>query len=336
MRAHFWTADRYGSGAYRGHLPGTALAWLGHDVSVGPGDGRPDTGWDGIEAVVGCRVSTPEATRRWGELHRAGVRLVLDLDDDYFHLDPAAGHLQAVLAWSDSDRMRRLIGNIRVADTVTCCSDRLAAVLSRYHGDVRVVPNGLPALYLGVERDYDPAEVVVGWAGTDYTLLELPLAARALRRVAEYPRPGGVRVRLVGISPEQAVANGAHGERVGTVGWLDDFGVYLQAVGDFDVWVAPYRDTLFNRAKAPTKAIEAGFLGIPIVASAIEPYTAAVTHGGTGFLVEPGREHLFGKYVRMLVDNPGLRQRMGEAARDWASQFIMQSLNKQWEQVLQT
>lgn len=333
MRVHYWTADRHGSGAYRGLLPSTALGWLGHQVTVS--DNRPEAGWDGVEAVVGCRVALPGPSARWRQLHEQGVRLVMDLDDDYFHLDPAASHLKAVQAWSDPARMARLVDNIKLADTVTCCSDRLADVLTAYHDDVRVVPNGLPAVYLGAPRDYDPAEVIVGWAGTDYTLLELPLAARALRRIANYERPGGVQVRLVGISPQQAVANGVHGERVGTVGWVDDFGVYLQAVGAFDVWVAPYRDTAFNAAKAPTKAIEAGFLGVPIVASAIEPYRKAVVHGETGFLVEPGQEHLFSRYIRTLVDDPGLRQRMGEAARDWASQFIMQALNQQWEKVLQ-
>lgn len=333
MHAHFWTADRGGSGTYRGLLPGVALGWLGHQVTVS--DNAPAGGWDSVEAVVGCRVALPGPSERWRRLGQQGVRLVLDLDDDYFHLDPAAAHLPAVRAWSDPARMQRLIDNIALAGTVTCCSDRLADVLSAYHPDVRVIPNGLPAVYLGAPRDYDPPEVIVGWAGTDYTLLELPLAARALRRISEYPRAGGVDVRLVGISRAQALTNGVHGPQVGTVGWVNDFGTYLQAVGAFDVWVAPYRDTAFNRAKAPTKAIEAGFLGIPIVASGIEPYRKAVTHGETGFLVEPGEEHLFGRYVRQLVDDPGLRRRMGEAARDWASQFIMQSLNKQWEQVLQ-
>lgn len=332
MRVHFWTADRGGSGAYRGVLPGMALGWLGHQVTVS--DNTPPDGWDGVDAVVGCRVALPGPSRRWRQLRDQGARLVMDLDDDYFHLDPAAVHLPAVQAWSAPERMRRLVGNIRLADVVTCCSDRLAEVLSAYHDDVRVVPNGLPAVYLGSPRDYAPETVTVGWAGTDYTLLELPLAARALRRIADYERPGGVQVRLVGIGPKQAVANGVHGDHVGTVGWVDAFGTYLQAVGAFDVWVAPYRDTVFNRAKAPTKAIEAGFLGIPLVASAIEPYRKAVVHGETGFLVPPGQEHLFGKYVRQLVDDPKLRQRMGEAARDWASQFIMQALNHEWEKVL--
>lgn len=334
MRVHFWTADRGGSGTYRGILPGHGLTWLGHHVTIA--DNAPDDGWDGVDAVLGCRVALEGPSRRWRQLHEQGVRLVMDLDDDYFHLDPDAAHLPAVRAWSDPERMARLVDNIKLADTVTCCSDRLAEVLSAYHHDVRVIPNGLPAVYLGAARDYDPAEVIVGWAGTDYTLLELPLAARALRRIADYERLGGVDVRLVGISPKQAIANGVHGPKVGTVGWVGAFGTYLQAVGDFDVWVAPYRDTAFNAAKAPTKALEAGFLGIPIVASAIEPYRKAVVHGETGFLVEPGREYLFSRYVRQLVDDPGLRQRMGEAARDWASQFIMQSLNQQWEKVLTT
>ncbi|AVH60019.1 MULTISPECIES: glycosyltransferase family 4 protein [Streptomyces] len=328
-RIHFWTADGSGSGLYRGVLPAMSLDWIGHKPSAGP---RLPEDWrePGFDVVVGCRVAKPGPSRTWREMREAGIRLVMDLDDDYFHLDPS--NAAAYQLWSDPRLRQGLVDNIAISDTVTCCSEPLAEVLRDYHHDVRVVPNGLPAQYLGAVRDYNPEILSVGWAGTSSTVHELPEAVRALNRIAEYRRPGGVVVRLVGIDPRTAVACGLKGERLGALGWVENFGHYLQAVAAFDVWVAPYRDIPFNRAKFATKFLESSMLGIPLIASDIEPYRAVIRHGENGFLVR--HEHEWGRYLKQLVDDPGLRQQMGMAARAEASGSILQAINVQWEAAL--
>jgi glycosyltransferase involved in cell wall biosynthesis len=329
MRVHIWTADTAGSGWYRGHLTALALAWLGHRSSAGmrlPGDP--------LDTVIGCRIALPGPSKVWRELKDKGVRLVLDLDDDYFHLDPA--NARAVQVWS-GEMQRSLAANLALADVVTCCSEPLAAVLREYAADVRVVPNGLPAQYLGTPRDYLAADrpLYVGWAGSGSTVAELPMAARALNRIAQYRRPDGgeVRVRLVGITPEQAMARGLRGRQVGALGWVPHPEQYLRdVVSEFDVWCAPYRDIPFNRAKFPTKWLESSMLGIPLIASDIEPYRRVIRHGETGFLVR--HEHEFGRYLKRLADDPGLRQRIGMAARAEASGSILQATQFEWDAVV--
>ncbi|WP_456205775.1 glycosyltransferase family 4 protein [Streptomyces sp. LZ34] len=310
-----------------------SLQWLGHNVSGGM---KLPPDWEDLDAVVGCRVAKPGPSKTWRAMKERGTRLVLDLDDDYFHLDPANEVAYGV--WSDPAIRQGLIDSIALADTVTCCSEPLAQVLRDYHHDVRVVPNGLPAQYLGAVRDYNPETLTVGWAGSSSTMAELPMAARALNRIAQYKRPGGdVVVRLVGVAPQQAIQQGMRpglGNRIGALGWVANHGHYLQAVAGFDIWVAPYRDIRFNRAKYATKFLEASILGIPLIASDIEPYRRAIRHGETGFLVPAGQEHLFGRYLKRLVDDPGLRQRIGMAARAEASGSILQAINRQWEAAL--
>jgi hypothetical protein len=41
--------------------------------------------------------------------------------------------------------------------------------------------------------------------------------------------------------------------------------------------LAPYQGTPFNNAKFPTKALEAGFWGTPLIASDIRPYRGGST-----------------------------------------------------------
>jgi glycosyltransferase involved in cell wall biosynthesis len=288
--------------------------------------------WGDLDVIVGCRVAKPHPSRMWRHLKEEGTRLVLDLDDDYFHLDPsnpAAGR-----TW-DPSMLQRLADNMAMSDLVTCCSEPLARVLRDYAADVRVIPNGLPAQYLGAPRDYAAAgrPLTVGWAGTSSTVAELPEAVRALNRISRYPRPGGgMQARLVGIGPEQAITLGLRGGRIGALGWVPNVEHYLQAVSEWDIWVAPYRDTAFNRAKFPTKWLESSILGIPLIASDVEPYRAVIQHGENGFLVR--REHEWGRYLKQLADDPELRQRIGMTARGEASGSIMQALHVQWEAAL--
>ena len=325
VRVHFWSADMAGSAWYRAVMPAMGLSWLGHAATHHI---RLPQNWQSYDTIVGCRVAQTGPTKMWRHLKQEGKRLVLDLDDDYFHLDPSNAY--AVRVW-DRDMLRRLAANMAVADLVTCCSEPLATVLRNYAPEVRVIPNGLPAQYLGAPRDYTAAgrPLYVGWAGTSSTVAELPEAVRALNRISQYPREGGVMVRLVGIGAEQAMAIGLQGRQIGALGWVERVEHYLHAVGGFDVWCAPYRGTPFNRAKFPTKWLESSVLGIPLVTSDTPAYRAVIRHGENGFLVR--YEHEWGKYLKMLADDPELRQRIGMTARGEASGSIMQALHHQWE-----
>lgn len=328
-RFHFWAADTAGSSYYRSTLPGISLQWLGHNVSGGM---RLPPDWRDLDTLVGCRVAKPEPSKMWEYFkHETATRLVLDLDDDYFHIDPS--NTEAVRVW-DKAMLGRLADNMAMADVVTCCSEPLAAVLRDYAEDVRVIPNGLPAQLLGRPRDYavEGRPLSVGWAGTASTVAELPEAVRALNRISRYARPGGVQVRIVGIDAHHAMSLGLRGRGVGALGWVPNVDHYLQAVAEWDVWVAPYRDTAFNRAKFPTKWLESSVLGIPLIASDTEPYRRVIRHGENGFLVR--YEHEWGRYLKLLADDPDLRQRIGMTARGEASGSIMQALHVQWQAAL--
>jgi glycosyltransferase involved in cell wall biosynthesis len=98
--------------------------------------------------------------------------------------------------------------------------------------------------------------------------------------------------------------------------------------------VAPYRPTPFNQAKFPTKALEAGMLGIPLVASAIRPYADWITQEENGFKVLDSAPWMWSRCLRRLIQSPDLRRRIGEAGRSRAAQNILQEIGRQWESVL--
>jgi glycosyltransferase involved in cell wall biosynthesis len=331
VRVAFWASSEDGSSWYRCDQPANALRWLGHHVwasKVLPASVKANS-----DVIVGSRVAGEGQTQAWRDLKARGKRLVMDFDDDYWHLQ--RDNRQAFEFWQRPGLLDRMAENVAICDRVTCVSEPLADVLRQWNPDVVVIPNGLHAALLSAPRRYDDPTIRVGWAGTASTITELHLAARALNRILDYTPPAGGRVEAgyIGATPESLARAGITPHpRARSVEWIDGNDTYLRAVAGFDIWVAPYRDTAFTRAKFPTKALEAGFLGIPLVASAIRPYTDWIEHGVDGFLVE--HEHQWSAHLKRLVDDPALRARVGAAARSKASRYVLQDLGRRWEEAL--
>lgn len=81
-----------------------------------------------------------------------------------------------------------------------------------------------------------------------------------------------------------------------------------------DVFVLPSTAEAFGIA-----AIEAAAAGLPIVASRVGGLTDIVVDGRTGYLVDPLDVVGLTRHLRRLADDPGLRARLGRAARDHAT-----------------
>lgn len=95
---------------------------------------------------------------------------------------------------------------------------------------------------------------------------------------------------------------------------LMDWRGYLELASRFDIALAPLeRANLFCRAKSEIKFVEAGLLGIPTVATRIDPFTHAIEHEADGFLAGHTGEWIAA--LDALVTQPALRQSVGEAAR---------------------
>lgn len=334
MRVFLWQAGEDGSSFYRQSLPALGLRWRDHHV-VASQQMYPAQMKD-MDVIVGARVATPQGVDLWAKLRAAGKPLILDMDDDYFHIDKT--NVLADEFW-DVARRDLLRQSMNLSDLVVAVSEPLAEVLRHETTTpVVVVPNALPAQYLTAPREYASTDrVVVGWAGSSSTLHELPRAARALRRLADL-YPDRVEIRLVGVTLEEAALKGLSGPGVTATGWIPKVPDYLKACMSFDIWVAPYRDTVYNRAKFATKALEAGMLGVPLLASAVRPY---VDWEARGNRLQPGlrlvyEDHAWGRELIRLVNNADIRETMGLAGSELAAEHILQSMAGLWEDTLKS
>jgi glycosyltransferase involved in cell wall biosynthesis len=104
--------------------------------------------------------------------------------------------------------------------------------------------------------------------------------------------------------------------------WTRPVQSYAENYNQFDVSMAPLKDTQFNSVKSQLKVIEAGFHKKALIASAVGPYTLDLTsavefggktnQNGNALLVDVNKNHKqWGAHIKRLMDNPSMIEDLG-------------------------
>jgi hypothetical protein len=210
---------------------------------------------------------------------KAGVRLVVEIDDDLLHME--AAERMNVTVERHRPMRERLSILVKSADGVLVSTSALGDRL-RSLADVEpvVVHNELdPRLWLreipaaGVPKGKD---LRVVYMGTQTHLEDLMLLKPVMGQVAEAI---GQRVVLEIIGVADAFDDDDWVSRLNVPGPsrnYPDFVRWMRArQGRWHAAVAPLVDNHFNRAKSDLKLLEYAMLDIPVVASDVGPYRGA-------------------------------------------------------------
>lgn len=158
--------------------------------------------------------------------------------------------------------------------------------------------------------------VFVGRMVKDKGIEELKLAFERLHN-AELTLVGTFEQELDPLSPE-CYEWAKSGAGVTNVGFAYDIRPYLRRA---DVLVLPSR-----REGFPNTPLQAGAMGLPVIATDICGCNEIVVDGITGLLVDPrNADHLY-VAMKTLADDPALRQTMGANARAHIAQRFSQDM----------
>lgn len=205
-------------------------------------------------------------------------------------------------------RLWRLAANLQ--DGVAFPSAALEGVwrAAGFKCSSRIIPNGSSGLPLR-KRDPDTQELVIGFLGMYAAWKGFGIA----RLWARTDWPEHVRWVFFGETP--AVLAGAAAGLASQIGRRVRFEGNQpreRIFGEVDIVV--HCSTAFD--PFPTVLIEAAQAGVPVVASSLGGAGEIVMHRETGFLFDPTAPEVGLAYLRQLVADPGLRARLGAAARD--------------------
>ena len=247
-------------------------------------------------------VAWLKAIREWQE---RGIVVLFEIDDWVRGVRKMDDH--AFAASFDRKVVEEMELCMRAADGVICSTEWLAERYKSINPTTYVCRNGLDlkryALTLP-KREH----VTIGWAGaTGHANGMRPWldeVANVMRR-----RPDS-RFVSIGQNFAKELAKEFEPERLLTIPWAP-FDVYPAAMTLMDIALAPAGKSNFFRGKSDLRWLEAGALGIPLVAdSAVYP---EIEDGVTGFHVDSPAK-VRDTLIR-LVDDRELRERVGAAAK---------------------
>ncbi len=299
-----------------------------------------------VEAVILDRLWRPDisldvAGQLLAQLRSRQVPLLYTLDDSFLDL-PAEKK-----DWAPTEERLRVVKLfLAEAAGLLVTTAALREKLSDFNANIAVVPHALDERLLPAWRQPEEKigwriqlarlasrlqkcpsrslrfsagrKIVIGYMGTfthdDDLLLVLPAlqaVARQFRGMVEFEligvigRPETRRLlqelplRLVKLSPRKVA--------------YDRFMAWFSRCLEWDIALAPLRDTPFNRCKSDIKFLDYSAIGAAGIFSRVRPYEASVSHGQTGWLAENTPE-AWQAALTELIDNQPQREQLAHNA----------------------
>lgn len=327
MKVVVYPSDSFGCGSLRAIWPGGLCAAAGHDVEVVRTPDRrvrlvmeKDVVKDVLvdaDVVVLQRTTHVYMAQAVAVMRAKGIAVVVDVDDDLSSIHPSNPAWQVHRPGNGPHSWHNLAQACREATLVTVSTPALLDVYAR-HGRGHVLPNYLPDMYYGIERqDSD----VIGWPGSFHSHPNDPEVV------------GGAVARLVDegatfvMRGDSSGAGKAFGLRQDPPGGGVSIEEWPAAVASLGIGIAPLADTKFNRAKSFLKPMEMSACGVPWVASPRAEY-ARLHAMGAGVLAD--RPRVWYRELKRLHGSAGLRAELSEAGRAVAERLRLRDNAWRW------
>ena len=243
-------------------------------------------------------------------------RVVIDLDDDYFNVDPSSEEVRKYYH-PGSDRERFTTETLRWANALTVTTLALKQLYGKYNPNIYVIPN-----YMDIElwdREILPRDdkwVTIGWAGSYTHRGDFKTMSQVLLEILnEYPNvrftccgdfPAFLDYDLLKVKDRVTMVNGAK--------WFTKWPEALYNMR-IDIGIAPLKVNMFNRAKSPIKFFEYSMSGAASVLAGDErlPYAGVGRNGYDCFLARGELE--WRKALKALIEDKELRINIANNAR---------------------
>lgn len=323
--------DNLGCGYVRIVQPLRELAKHGHEVTfthtMDPETIRLLRDGSKFDVIVGQRFAGYEGMRAWRRARTPGNRLIYEVDDDLFNIDKA--NWAAYDQFNQADVQEAIHGYTMTADLLTVTTEHLAQLQRDHLGvkKVAVLPNCVPEYLLDMKLTTN-RKPRIGWCGGASHGADISDMAAQLRRFLARNDDWDL---YLGGTDYRPTIKAKNWDQMLFTAWRQinkDEHAYYETI-DFDIGLAPVRDTAFGRSKSALKPLEYNARGIPVIASDVLPYREYIVHGENGFLVK--QAHEWGKYIHLLAANPDLRKEMGEKGRVHASALTHEANWHRWE-----
>lgn len=284
----------------------------------------------GCDIFIYNRILPDHAEAKIKELkEKYGFKTCVDVDD-YWHLDE---HHILYDYYEEIQFAKSQVSHIMNADFVLTTNERLADEIKSLNKNVYIVPNAIPKQgQFDIERE--PYYLTrLFWQGSithrkDIEILERPIYQ--LSKIASK-----IKMIMAGYHRDEAewhsmaltyTANTKHQYKL-----IEGQPVtnYYEAYKHADICLVPLVKSRFNGYKSNLKVLEAANLGLPVIASAVDPYLDMPL-----LYCKSGRDWV--KHITRLVDSKKRRKEAGAELKDFCeTQYNFHKINNMRKQILE-
>lgn len=267
-------------------------------------------------------------TLLWAAEKEHGTKLILDIDDDLYDVDPE----NPFWISAGPEGAHFLQRMAQVTKYLSTTNDELASKLrdsSQSDATVFVRPNYLPEQY--PECSPDNNDIVIGYFGgsSHYHDLHETGVLEAVERLMHEHK--NVRFHSAGqpidtYLPKQRtkVMNAKPG-----TDWVTKLFPSL----NYDISIAPLRDTTFNKHKSNIKWQESTRMGAAFVASHVGPYRRLPK--GTAITVPNTQDAWYIRLKELVEDKDKLKKQVQTARKELASNWMLESNWKEYKSMFE-
>lgn len=264
--------------------------------------------------------------------------LVMDFDDNILRPDlkNVTELISRLQTRQEPERINQII--LKEVPFITTTSNYIKKDYQDFlkeHGvekPIYVIPNFIDSTLYVPQEKKEKEEIVIGFFGSTSHQADLHeknffKALQQIRR--EYKK---VRVEIIGnFVPDTFNSFGDVTLIEGSPDIYEWVKIWQKYVSQWDIALAPLRDTPFNRSRSNIKYQETALASVPLIASDIGVYDC-IRQGISGFLVNSKQEWY--SAMKVLVENKELRRQLGEnAQKEVISNWTIQHNWQHWQEV---
>jgi glycosyltransferase involved in cell wall biosynthesis len=249
---------------------------------------------------------------------RNGMKLVLDLDDDIWDVDPTHPYYKDDYHPGSENMFNRsaiILDTDKVITTNQFLKYKIVENTSRSIKDIDIFPN-----YIDLTMyDYKKIPVkkhdnfVIGYMGgsSHYPDINKPEFTKAMKIIMDkYPN---VRLKTTFYMPQLKALFGYKYQyalgRYDILKFIDE--LWPKMASECDIFVAPLRWSKYSRSKSYIKYLEYSASKIPCIMEKIDPYNEVLAgHEERGLQASSTEDWV--KHLSYLIENPDKRKQMGE------------------------
>ncbi len=274
-----------------------------------------------VDLMVVQRIADPNISQFLRD--RFDRPVIYELDDLVMHL-----HRSNTMAWDYyevDNRLEVLAETMRNADALTTTTATLAEELSFYNERVFVLDNCLPNWVVNLNKPEHTGPVRIVYTG----------GPSHMDDVEHYRYGIGATIKVLGDRVELHTYGHPWMRELGLTDaghvkfrpWTMDFPSYQASLCDYDIGIAPLKNTRFNRSKSAIKVYEYWAAGVVPVVSDVDPYKV-VNHGVDGMVCRTNAD--WREAITALVEDPEMLLRMRAAGYERVADLTIEANAHKW------